>query len=74
AEFNRCIDCHELSEQLARSRPAFWHFENVHRVVLDRGTDCRNCHAELAPYREDNHRISPQVLTASCVHCHTARE
>ena len=37
-------------------------------------TDCRTCHAELAPYRADNHRINPQVMTATCVHCHVARE
>jgi flavocytochrome c len=74
AEVSRCADCHDLPDQLARSRPAYWHFENVHRVVLERGADCRICHAELSPYRDDAHRINPQALTASCVQCHLARE
>lgn len=74
AEISRCVDCHDLPDQLARSRPAYWHFEHVHRVVLERGADCRTCHAELSPYRDDRHRINPQSLTGSCVQCHLARE
>jgi succinate dehydrogenase/fumarate reductase flavoprotein subunit len=73
-DVSRCADCHDLADLLAQPRPAYWHFENVHRVVHSRGTDCRNCHAELSPYRDDHHRINPQALAASCVQCHVARE
>jgi uncharacterized protein len=74
SDVTRCTDCHDIPEQLAQSKPGFWHFEQVHRTVLARGADCRGCHAELSPYRDDNHRINPQALTATCVGCHVARE
>jgi succinate dehydrogenase/fumarate reductase flavoprotein subunit len=70
----RCTSCHDIPAEIAQPQPGFWHFEQVHQVVLDRATDCRACHAELAPYREGNHRINPQSLTATCVHCHISRE
>lgn len=73
-ERSHCADCHDLSERLAQPKPGYWHFELVHKVVQERGADCRNCHAELAPYRAEEHRINPQVLTATCVQCHLARE
>lgn len=71
---SRCTSCHDIPAEIAQPQPGFWHFEQVHRVVLERSTDCRTCHAELAPYRADNHRINPQAMTATCVHCHVARE
>ncbi|MFP6768420.1 MAG: FAD-binding protein, partial [Planctomycetaceae bacterium] len=70
----RCIDCHDLAEEIVDSRPGFWHFERVHSKVLEQKIDCRQCHGELSPYREDDHRINPRVLTAACMRCHTGRE
>lgn len=74
AESASCVACHDLTARLAKPHPGFWHFELAHRVSLERGTDCRICHAELTPYRPDAHRIHPQALAASCVQCHLARE
>jgi hypothetical protein len=74
AEAARCADCHDLAGDLEKPRPGYWHFEQVHRVGLQRGTDCRQCHAELTPYREESHFANPQSLAASCIHCHVARE
>ncbi len=71
---NSCISCHEIELLIAKQRPGFWHFAKAHQVALERGTDCRHCHAELAPYHEDNHRINPQVLATSCVECHITQE
>ena len=70
----RCTTCHNINELLAEPRAGYWHFEKVHTVVSQRGTDCRHCHAELAPYREDAHHFNQQALTASCVSCHVAQE
>lgn len=70
----RCASCHNIADQIAESAQGYWHFGEVHRVVLERHTDCRTCHAELAPYRADHHHINPQALTASCVQCHVAKE
>ena len=71
---NRCSGCHDLPQQIAEKRPGYWHFEAVHRVVQERSTDCRQCHAELTPYDENRHRIHYPSLTATCFQCHTARE
>jgi len=70
----RCVSCHDVKSDLANRRPGYWHFEQSHEIVLERGTDCRECHAELAPYREDDHLMNQQVLTTSCVRCHFAQE
>ena len=63
-----------MAGDIADSRPGYWHFEKVHAKVLEQKLDCRQCHGELSPYREDDHRINPRVLTAACMRCHTGRE
>jgi len=70
----RCMSCHNIKKLLAKPRPGYWHFEKSHAVVLERGTDCRQCHAELAPYHRDDHHLSQLALTATCVSCHVAQE
>jgi flavocytochrome c len=70
----RCATCHDVPELLSQPREGYWHFEKVHRATTDRGIDCRQCHADMAPYREDNHRINWRSLTASCMLCHAAQE
>lgn len=72
ARESRCAACHDIPKLLAESRAGYWHFDKVHRATEDRGIDCRHCHSELTPYREDDHRIDRQSLTASCVLCHVA--
>lgn len=71
---SRCAACHDIPDLLSQARAGYWHFDKVHRATTDRGLDCRNCHSELTPYREDAHRIHPQSLAASCVTCHIAQE
>jgi flavocytochrome c len=71
---NRCVTCHDVEALIAEDRPGYWHFERSHTIALKRGIDCRQCHAELAPYREDDHRMNAQVLTTTCVSCHVAQE
>ncbi len=70
----RCADCHDLKSEVQQTRAGYWHFEAVHKVVMDRSLDCRQCHAELSPYDESRHKIHLPSLTASCFQCHTARE
>lgn len=73
-ESSSCTDCHDVEALLEEPRPGFWHFEQSHRIVLDRKQNCLLCHAELAPYDETNHRIDARKLTSSCVGCHVAQE
>lgn len=71
---SRCSECHNMKKLLAQPREGYWHFESVHKMTQERGLDCRHCHSDLTPYREDNHKINRQSLTAACVLCHTGRE
>ena len=74
ASDTQCLDCHDLAGEIAAPRPGYWHFERVHAKVLAEEIDCRQCHGELAPYREDDHQLDATVLTAACMRCHTGRE
>lgn len=71
---DRCADCHDIPNLIAAKREGYWHFEECHRLVLDRQLNCLQCHAELAPYDEANHKIQPAMLTSACVQCHVAQE
>lgn len=70
----RCISCHDVESLVKEQRPGYWHFERSHEKALERGFDCLRCHAELAPYSDDYHRVDQKALTSSCVLCHVAQE
>lgn len=65
-----CKSCHNLPAMIAKGRPGYWHFEQAHRLVVSRDLNCTRCHAEMAPFRADAHRVDPQLQTAVCQHCH----
>ena len=69
-----CASCHDVESLLNNPREGFWHFEQAHRIALDRELDCLQCHAELAPYSEEHHRMDPRALTTTCAQCHVAQE
>lgn len=71
---DNCLSCHDVTSEIDDTRPGYWHYEQSHQIVLERGTDCRQCHAELSPYREETHQINRQVLATSCAACHIAKE
>ena len=70
----RCAECHDVEALVEKPRPGFWHFEQSHKIVLERKFNCLLCHAELAPYDEARHKIDAKRLTSSCVGCHVAQE
>lgn len=71
----QCLQCHALPQLVGENREGFWHFEQVHHQVLQRGNDCADCHSEVAPaVMGDTHRIIPRRLAQSCVACHIAIE
>ena len=69
-----CTQCHAMARLTARKRPGYWHFEKLHTVVAGRGTECKACHAEMAPYRAGAHRIDRVAQIDTCVACHLVRE
>jgi len=74
ARTQQCTECHDIDAKIAKPRPGYWHFEQVHTKALENKFDCSECHGELAPYRKGEHRIDPQVLTVTCKKCHTGLE
>ncbi|MEZ6032225.1 MAG: FAD-dependent oxidoreductase [Planctomycetaceae bacterium] len=74
AEKTSCLECHDMSQLSAPPKEGYWHYTQVHRAIADRGLDCRHCHGELAPWRENDHHMNRQSLTASCILCHVAQE
>lgn len=75
ADTAACRQCHDLPRLVEQARPAWWHFEKVHRTVLAKGWDCAACHADV-PVAADPavHRIDWRNLAQSCVRCHVAEE
>ena len=65
-----CVTCHDLPALTAISRDGYWHFERVHRVVLDRAWTCTRCHKELAPFTAATHKIDRMLQVDTCVGCH----
>lgn len=70
-----CLECHDMQKHVAEPRNGYWHFEKVHAAVIsDTATHCIDCHAELSPFQDDQHRIDPGNLANTCGRCHLGRE
>ncbi len=54
-----CMTCHDMEALVSEARAGYSHFERVHGLVLERGTTCGQCHAEMFPYDVDRHQIDP---------------
>jgi hypothetical protein len=65
-----CQSCHPMRELVATPRKGYWHFERVHKLVLDRGSECQVCRAELWPFHAKQHRTDALVQIAACAGCH----
>lgn len=64
-----------LRQNLVTRGAGFDHFKKSHTEVLDRGYDCRKCHAErVSPMALSDQSLDRRALTAGCVTCHSARE
>ena len=69
-----CETCHQVAKEIVSSRKGYWHFERVHRIVLDRGWQCDSCHAELTPFDASRHKIDRLAQIAACARCHLGAE
>ncbi len=56
-----------LPSLIAANRPGYWHFGEVHDLVLHRGLDCGSCHDDGAPTITAN---GPDVGPNACLTCH----
>jgi len=66
-----CSGCHDLPKLVNAKRNGYWHFEHSHKIVLARKLNCTGCHAEMAPFRAESHRIDRHLQTNACQNCHT---
>jgi predicted oxidoreductase len=65
-----CVACHDLGQLVGQNRTGFWHFEQVHRAVLETNKSCVQCHAELTPNADRPHAIDRLVQVVACASCH----
>jgi flavocytochrome c len=70
-----CLSCHQLGTLTLQTRPGYWHFEKVHRVVLARQYDCGKCHAELGTFYDPaTHHIDRVQQPRVCTNCHSGED
>lgn len=64
------IDAAALNSLLAASRPGYWHFEQAHALVQERGWQCTDCHGEQWPTRSAVTAQEKRAQLESCARCH----
>ncbi len=62
----------DVRNMLAETRDGYWHFERVHKLVLERGYDCTNCHSQNVPFYTALSREDKARQTQICEACHLA--
>ena len=64
-----CLKCHDVTKDITRQRPGYWHYEQSHAKVLSRQYRCSSCHSDLVsvPAKRSplRHNVNRDVL--SCV-------
>jgi succinate dehydrogenase/fumarate reductase flavoprotein subunit len=68
-----CTGCHNLEQLVDRKREGYWHFEHVHKIVLERKTQCEACHAGMGIPPDRPHLINRVSQIESCKSCHIAQ-
>jgi predicted oxidoreductase len=59
-----------LKPMLSSSRDGYWHFEMVHRTVVERRYECARCHSPELPFAPVVTHQQRAVQTEVCVNCH----
>ena len=67
-----CENCHALATMVNTPRSGYWHFERVHRIVLESRLGCLQCHAEIGEPATPQHHINPLTQASNCDYCHRA--
>ena len=68
--WNPALTAEFLKPMLSISRDGYWHFEMVHRTVVERRYECARCHSPELPFAPV---VTPQQRAAQtdvCVNCH----
>ncbi|HEY4366709.1 MAG TPA: FAD-binding protein [Steroidobacteraceae bacterium] len=62
----------QLQELVRTPRDGYWHFEQVHKSVLQRELPCNECHSALVPQTPARDVATMRALTETCDQCHRA--
>jgi len=70
----RIPDLHadDLRAMLQKTRDGYWHFEQVHQLVLERDYQCTQCHSERVPFGPVSTRSQQLSQAQTCDACHLA--
>jgi succinate dehydrogenase/fumarate reductase flavoprotein subunit len=69
-----CFTCHETQSDVLLKREGWWHYEQVHTLVMKLNLPCAECHGSLAEPTTAGHRQAPAGLLPACLKCHVAQE
>lgn len=64
------MSAEHLQGLLQLPRDGYWHFEESHRLVLERDYECEHCHSTQLPFTAPRDRQSMLAQTAVCTNCH----
>jgi predicted oxidoreductase len=64
------LNAPDLEGLLASSRPGYWHFEQAHALVRERGWDCTDCHSSDWPTGPAWTIQQKRAQLESCARCH----
>jgi uncharacterized protein len=68
-----CLSCHQLQQAIDKPRSGYWHFERVHKIVLETHRECAECHSAMGEPATPQHRITPLIQANSCTVCHQSQ-
>jgi succinate dehydrogenase/fumarate reductase flavoprotein subunit len=68
-----CLSCHQLQSAIDKPRSGYWHFERVHKIVLETQRECTACHSGMGEPSTPQHRINPLIQANSCTVCHQSQ-
>jgi uncharacterized protein len=68
-----CLSCHQLQSMIDKPRSGYWHFERVHKIVLENQRECTTCHSGMGEPATPQHHMNPLIQANSCTVCHESR-
>jgi predicted oxidoreductase len=68
-----CLSCHQLQSAIDKPRSGYWHFERVHKIVLETHRECAQCHSGIGEPATPQHHINPLIQANGCTACHQSQ-
>ena len=68
--WNPSLNAEFLKPMLSSPREGYWHFEQVHTTVVERGYECTRCHSPQLPFAPVITRQQRAAQVELCVNCH----